>query len=450
VIFFLPQLLFFCLALVPPEQSVPSGLVAKGDHVEITESTFYEYLVTEYAGQEMASSLLEQIVRETLIEQEAEKRNLSVSDEQLEGRIQDLDLQCRVESGGQRGLSEYMNEENLDEKEFYRVLKLSIAQENMARYDFGISGNESIAVEKLNIWLKQLQVKAKVLTEGLDPQIMMVVNEEPISRTQFGKKLSQMISAQKLSTLLTEMIGIQLIAAQARKMDIELTEEDTQRELNERDARLRAEPGFERISYESYLQAAHSQSIESLVQSEKFQSELLLKKICLAIHHEAYLQDFFENNREYFNQQYGEAARLSTIFFKAVKFPNQFVSREFDDAMDELEAIKDRLQRGEVSFENMARIYSEHDSKKNGGDIGFVSIRTRGWEEVVRAARMAESGTLLGPIKTESGCHLVMVQGKRDNPNYDKIHDQVVREARQRYYQNLQKEAKITRKYAKE
>ncbi|MFH2001835.1 MAG: peptidylprolyl isomerase, partial [Planctomycetota bacterium] len=353
----------------------------------------------------------------------------------------------RVESGGQSGLSEYIKKENLDEDEFYRVLRLSIAQEIMARKDFEVDPAEQIAVEKLNIWMKEQRSRANVVTEGLGPRTMVAINCREISRAQFGKKLCQMISKPKVSTLLTEMIGIQLISVQAREMGIALTEEDIRHELQERDARLKAEPGFESVTYESYLKAAQGQGIDDLVNSDKFRGELLLKKICTALHHEAYLQDFFESNREYFNEQYGEAARLSTIFFKAVKFPNEFVMREFDDAMEELKAIKDRLERGEVSFENMARIYSELDSKKNGCDLGFVSIGTPGWEEVVRAALMAEIGTLLGPFKTESGCHLVKVCGKRDNPSYEKIRDKVVREARQRYYQNLQKEAKIRRKY---
>lgn len=443
----LSHLILIGLMVTTPNTDLPQGLVATGDHVEVTEAAFYEHLVSEYSGQEISTSLLEQLVSETLIRQEAEKRDLEVPEDQLEARIKDLDLQFRVESGGQRGLSEYMQEQGLDETEFYRVLELSIAQDTMARDDFGIPDDEPLAVEKLNMWLKDLQGKAKLETEGLGKEIMFRINDEAITRLQFGEKLSRMVSDQKLASLLTEMIGIQLITARAKKMDIDLTDADIERELKERDARLRAEPGFETITYESYLQAAHNQSVEELVESDKFRSEILLKKICMALHHEAYLQDFFESNKADFFKQYGEAARLATIFFKAVKFPNQFVSRKFDEAMEELEAIKDRLKRGEVSFENMARIYSEHDSKKNGGDIGFVSASARGWEEVVRAARMAELGTLLGPFKTESGCHLVKVLGKRDNPTYDKIRDKVVREARQQYYLDLQKEAKVKRKY---
>ncbi|MFH2001991.1 MAG: hypothetical protein ABIK28_20115, partial [Planctomycetota bacterium] len=84
---------FLIILFLPPlDESVPPGRVAVGDQIEITEAAFNDYIISEYAGQELSASLLEQVIQETLIEQEAENRNLKVSDPQLERRIKDLDL----------------------------------------------------------------------------------------------------------------------------------------------------------------------------------------------------------------------------------------------------------------------------------------------------------------------------------------------------------------------
>ncbi|MHC4946149.1 MAG: peptidylprolyl isomerase [Planctomycetota bacterium] len=435
------------LALPGPPDKLPPGIMAQGAGIEITEIRYYDYLTDVYFREEIGASLLEQLIREEAIAQEAKKRNVAVSHKELERKVQDLEAQIRIQSDDEKGLNDYLQEEGVHENDFFEALRLSMAHDIMARRDFGIGRNEEMPVEKLNIWLKDLLGKSRIELEDLEEGSMARVNDAEITRSFFGKRLSTLIKPTKASAMLTELIGIQLIRQEADEMGITLEKADADREIVQRESFLKEKAGLENVTYESYLHAATGQTLEELRASEKFQGEVLLKKICESLHHEAYLQDFFDNHRTYFYRKYGRAARLSTIFLRAVIFPNQFVNRKFEEAEEELAALKERLERGEVAYEDMARIYSEHDSKSAGGDLGFIAPGTPGWEEVVETALLVKKGTLLDPFRTEAGCHLIKVCGHRDNPAYESIRDDVAHEARQHYYDSLMNKAKVQRKF---
>ncbi|MBU0754617.1 MAG: peptidylprolyl isomerase [Planctomycetes bacterium] len=439
----------FLISLIAPfglTDDLPPGVLARGENIEITESAFHDYLTTLYLKKELGQSLLEQLIREEVISQESERRNISISQARMESRIKSLELQIRVESGGEKGLEQYLKEKGVQKDEFFDALRLSIAHEVMARHDFEMAENEEIPSEKLNLWLRDLIGKSRVKTEDLEGDALAWVGEKKIGRPLFGKRLISLLPPTEASALLTEYIGIGLIRNYAEESGFTLDKADADQEIREREARLKEQPGFEQVSLAGYIMAVQGLTLEELKASEKFQGEVLLKKICDAKHHEAYLKEYFEKHQDHFNHQFGRAARLSTIFLQGVKFPNQFVHRKFEEAKEELAAIKTRIVRGEVRFEDMARVYSEHESKKTGGDLGFIPLGTPGWEEVVAAALLAEEGSLLGPIQTESGCHLLKVCGKRDNPAFEAIRDEVARDARDRFYRNLLNEAKIERK----
>ena len=321
----------------------------------------------------------------------------------------------------------------------------------MVRHDFDIPDDREVPVEKLNLWLADLTGRIVVKQEDLPPGTAVIIDGERISDVTFGHRLRALLDKKDASRVLTEMIGIQVIRAKAKALGVSLTEEDVEEEIRYRTDRLHAWKGLESISFESFVQASEGKDLDAYKQSEKFRCELLLKKICDSLHHEAYLQDFFEKNRLFFENRYGRAVRLSTIFLKAVQFEDplnrQVKTRSFEEAEEELKALKDRLLIGEVTFEEMARVYSEHASGKKGGDLGFIPVGIRGWEEITNAAWKAKQGTVLGPFRTPEGCHLVKITAKRDAVTYEAVRDKVKTEARRRYYQELIREAEVKRRF---
>ncbi|MDI3482400.1 MAG: peptidyl-prolyl cis-trans isomerase [Candidatus Methanomethylophilaceae archaeon] len=63
---------------------------------------------------------------------------------------------------------------------------------------------------------------------------------------------------------------------------------------------------------------------------------------------------------------------------------------------------------GGETFESMAKKYSECPSAKNGGDLGWFG-RGKMVPEFENAAFKAKPGTVVGPVRTQFGWHLIMV-----------------------------------------
>lgn len=73
--------------------------------------------------------------------------------------------------------------------------------------------------------------------------------------------------------------------------------------------------------------------------------------------------------------------------------------------------IKDKIAKGE-SFAELAKRKSECPSGKNGGDLGWFG-KGRMVPAFEKAAFEAETGAVIGPVKTEFGWHLIKVLDKR-------------------------------------
>ncbi len=426
---------------------LPPGLAAVGRGIEIRESDLYLYIASAHENTETGRSLLQQMVHETAIRQEMERRKINIPKSTLENRFHELDEAVKAESGGESGLADTIREQGVDEKDFYMALELSIAHEIMARSDFGLGADEAVPVEKLNLWLKELLSKKKILTLNPEKGAIGRVDDETITRDAFAGRLVSLLGEKEVSGFLTEMIGIALILARAGELGLSLSEAEIDEELREREEKLRAKTGIDSLTYADFLKAS-GQSLDEVRKSDKFRAEILLKKIARMSQSESDLKSFFEKNREFFELRFGKAARVATIFLKAARFPNIHVNRSFEDAEQELIAIKKRVEKGEIEFATMARICSEHESARNGGEIGFLSPGVKGeLAEIATAALGAATESLLGPFRTPKGCHLVKVLGKRGPAEYGSLEEEVARRARQELYSSMLRDAKIERKY---
>ena len=82
------------------------------------------------------------------------------------------------------------------------------------------------------------------------------------------------------------------------------------------------------------------------------------------------------------------------------------------DAADRAREVKGRIESGAVSFEQAARQFSADESNKNrGGDLGWFG-RGRMVPEFEAAALAAPVGTVIGPVQTSFGQHLILVEDR--------------------------------------
>lgn len=112
--------------------------------------------------------------------------------------------------------------------------------------------------------------------------------------------------------------------------------------------------------------------------------------------------------------------------------PEQFVSPEqvkarhiLADKESEAEKIAEEIAKGK-SFEAAAREYSTCPSKEKGGDLGYFG-RGQMVPEFEKAAFEGAIGEVLGPVKTQFGYHLIVVEDKKEKQTlaYDAVKDQL-------------------------
>ena len=82
------------------------------------------------------------------------------------------------------------------------------------------------------------------------------------------------------------------------------------------------------------------------------------------------------------------------------------------DAVQNARDLKARIDRGDVTFANAARLTSMDESNKaQGGDLGWFG-RGRMVSEFEQAAFSAPVGTVVGPVQTQFGQHLILVEAR--------------------------------------
>ena len=95
---------------------------------------------------------------------------------------------------------------------------------------------------------------------------------------------------------------------------------------------------------------------------------------------------------------------------------SEIPSKEKKSSLDSLsfliESIKDSVVSLGFSFEEMAKRYSvDTGSAKYGGDLGFIK-RGSFLPEFERVAFSSKEGSIVGPVKTRLGLHLIFVVKK--------------------------------------
>jgi parvulin-like peptidyl-prolyl isomerase len=427
----------------PEGPPLPPSIAATVDGQPLPIEEYYDHLVAEYLPLEIGKQAFDQVIDEYTVDIESLKRAVTVSNQQIEERLAEMDRQVRAAQ--QHSLAEELATKGVDPEDFRTLLKKSMAHEIMARQDFKLSDKEPVPPEKLKVWLKEKRASLAIVRDGLPPRVLALVEGKPITTTDVGRSLTKVLGAEPLKNALTELVGIYLIERRATQSKMKVTESDCDAELSARDEMLKRANTVEGLSYATLLHA-QGRTIEEVKASRRFKAEVALAKMSDLQHGDDDLKRYFDEHQAEIVARYSTTHRVSTIFLKAVDRPNQFQIRTFKDAEDELNALKERIAKG-TSFRSLAHIYSEHPSVRNEGDLGFLGASSQGLEAVYQAVASLAVGAVAGPVRTPEGCHLVMLTEKRPQLGFAELHEEVRREMRRDYYRDLFKNVKIERRY---
>lgn len=135
--------------------------------------------------------------------------------------------------------------------------------------------------------------------------------------------------------------------------------------------------------------------------------------------------------------------------------PAQFMGQETVAAShilvaDEAQAseLMNKIQSGEVAFEDCAKEYSSCPSGQNGGSLGEFG-HGQMVAEFDEACFSMEVGELRGPVKSQFGYHIIRLDGKKEAVPmkyaevHDAIKDHLLADKRRQAYQSKVNQMKI-------
>jgi len=125
------------------------------------------------------------------------------------------------------------------------------------------------------------------------------------------------------------------------------------------------------------------------------------------------LKTYYDSHKDEFQEE--EKRKIDYVIF-----PTTPTAKDSMEQQDQAERLLQRAKSGE-DFAELAEIYSEDTgTKQKGGDLGFFERGTM-VEAFEEAAFNAEVGTIVGPVETQFGLHIIKVEEKRENDGKEEV-----------------------------
>lgn len=210
------------------------------------------------------------------------------------------------------------------------------------------------------------------------------------------------------------------------------------------DPRARAQVLEQLIAFHLFARMAEE---EKIMESEEYQTMIEKMKIELASHMAATQtiegiavtaeeeEEFYRQNKSAFGQSEQVSARHILV-----------------DSEELAKKAAAEIASGKA-FPDAAREYSTCPSKEKGGDLGYFS-KGQMVPEFEKAAFEGEPNTVIGPVKTQFGYHLILVEDKKAAEEVsftqvqEQIHQQLIQEKQRKAYD--EKVAELAGKYGVE
>lgn len=235
--------------------------------------------------------------------------------------------------------------------------------------------------------------------QASDDEVVAKVNNEVVTKGE----LYDYLVKENGQTALNSLIANKIIDIEAKSKNVEVTEEDVQKQIDKI-----AEQYGGRETFEQFLEM-YGTSLDDIEENIKINAKiekLLGPDVEIE---EDEMKAYFEENKESFDEK--EQVKASHILV---------------DSEDKAKEVKEKLQAGE-EFADLAKEYSTDTSNnERGGDLGYF---TRGAmvKEFEDAAFSMEIGQISDPVKTDYGYHIIKVEDKKPakEATYEESKDEV-------------------------
>jgi peptidyl-prolyl cis-trans isomerase C len=138
---------------------------------------------------------------------------------------------------------------------------------------------------------------------------------------------------------------------------------------------------------------------------------------------DADVEQYYKDNKDFFD---GVQVRASHVL---IRVPLTGSTADAEAAKGKLQAIRQEIESGKISFADSAKKHSQCPSAPEGGDVGYFPRKFVWDEEFSKAAfnPQLKIGDMIGLVRTEAGWHLIKLTDRKPGTPSDfaKIKDDV-------------------------
>lgn len=306
----------------------------------------------------------------------------------------------------------------LNKKNYKRSLVVGLL---IAIFALGLSGCSSKAKEGVVATVDGMEITEEEFNR--EYEVQKVAAEKQYGADILTQEVEDgQVFEEKMKEDIIEMLILEkLIFKEAEKMDITVSDEEIQKEMDLVIEGIGGEEKFE-------------EHLEGNELSREYLENLLKKQILFGRYGEAFVEEITiedKDSKEYFEE--------NKEFLNKVKASHILVQEE-----EKGNEIMGRLENGE-EFEAIAMTESMDDgSAIKGGDLGYFSKGSM-IAEFEEVAFSLEPGEISDLVKTEVGYHIIRLDDKKDS--YEDLEEEIKQTMRDQKYQEkiyeLRENAKV-------
>lgn len=204
-------------------------------------------------------------------------------------------------------------------------------------------------------------------------------------------------------TAVKALIGEKLLEQEVKKYDDKVDEDQvdkyitrlrTDRHLS--DAEFRAQLQASGMSYDELRKRARLDLEKSMMIEEEVRAQISVPDSAVKAYYDAHKSDFTITK---------ERLRLSQIL---IALPANPTPAQVAAAQKKAAAIRARAVKGD-DFGDLARLYSDDDSKSSGGELGWFAPDDIN-DSILAAVKPLKPGEVSAPVRTGHGVHIVKLE----------------------------------------
>jgi parvulin-like peptidyl-prolyl isomerase len=379
---------------------------------------------------------LNSLIDETLVANEANRRSVVVSDAELDRRITNLDCQLRQHK---TCLEAEMRNKGITMDVFRSKLRRQMLLETLTREDQRIPAGQDVSGDQQKVWLKNKRDAAKIEMDRskLRRGECAVVDGTPLEDRTFVRTLlssADRKDVRKVNDFLMQYVFAMSLVEQAAGP---LTDEDVEREFQERKYEFESNPEYKGIEYEMIVKERTGLDPSALKQSRGFRMNAAISKLSKKLFSPTDVKGYYDGNLAWFGPRY----TVRHLLIKGSDRPlrdqsGKALTQPLAQARKQIDGIRRELDQGK-RFEDLVQFYSEHlPTRLKGGLLDAFTPKTAppAFPELGEAVTRLEIGVVSEPILTSAGYHLVKLERTDPAPPVDQVEARIRQHLGTRYF----------------